>query len=127
MNLQKTHNTLKLSIIIFVISNLINLQSGKAQWELGVLHSFNGADGATAKGSLTLVDSTLYGRTSAGGANGEGVIFKVNTDGSGFQVLYSFLTGSNNGLGKEPHHDAMLLVDTILFGTAGSRFSLKNE
>lgn len=32
-----------------------------------VLHSFSGSDGAAPRGSLTLVGSTLYGRTSIGG------------------------------------------------------------
>ena len=89
-----------------------------AQWEIGVLHSFNGTNGATSIGTLTLSGNTLYGRTSAGGTNGKGVIFKINTDSTGFQVLYNFESGSSNGLGKEPHHDAMYLMDTVLYGTA---------
>lgn len=90
----------------------------KSQWKAEVLHSFNGTDGATSIGSLTLSGNTLYGRTSAGGTNGKGVIFKINTDSTGFQVLYNFESGSSNALGKEPHHDAMYLMDTVLYGTA---------
>jgi len=102
----------------FIIAYLLSINFTFAQWELGVLHSFNGTDGAISKGSLTLFGNILYGRTSAGGANGEGVIFKVNTDSTDFQVLYNFHTGSSNGLGKEPHHDAMLYYDDNLYGTA---------
>lgn len=108
--------------IVFFIIGIISFnsfdQTVLAQWEPGVLHSFNGNDGAISKGSLTLFGDMLYGRTSAGGTNGEGVIFKVNIDSSNFQVLYNFQTGSGNGLGKEPHHDAMLYYDDNLYGTA---------
>ena len=53
-----------------------------------LLHSFTGStnDGAAPQGSLTLVGSKLYGMTNGGGRNGEGTIFCVNTDGSGFVV-----------------------------------------
>ncbi|MEO8446000.1 MAG: choice-of-anchor tandem repeat GloVer-containing protein [bacterium] len=111
-----SHN-IKLLILLLLL-NICFTGNAPSQWTGGVLHSFNGNDGATSKGSLTLFGNTLYGRTSAGGANGEGVIFKVDTDSTGFQVLYNFQTGSSNGLGKEPHHDAMLYYDEFLYGTA---------
>jgi uncharacterized repeat protein (TIGR03803 family) len=51
-------------------------------------------DGLCPKGSLTLVGSTtLYGMAYQGGAEGYGAIFQINTDGSGYDVLYSFDTG----------------------------------
>ena len=61
-----------------------------------ILHSFSGApgDGASPAGTLTLSGSTLYGMTSGGSADGSsGTIFQINTDGTGFQVLYSFTWG----------------------------------
>ena len=59
---------------------------------LTILHNFTGgpSDGANPLGSLTLSGSTLYGMTFSGGANNDGTIFKVNTDGTGFQLLHSF-------------------------------------
>lgn len=107
----------KLPVITLLILIMISTHA-HSQWNAGVLHSFNGSDGAISKGSLTLFGTTIYGRTSSGGANGEGVIFKIETDSSGFQVLYDFQTGSSNMLGKEPHHDAMLYYDDNLYGTA---------
>lgn len=104
--------------ILFTIIFIMNLQQGYSQWISGVLHSFDGSDGATSKGSLTLFGNTLYGRTSAGGTFGKGVIFQLNTDSTDFQVLYNFPDGSSNGLGKVPHHDAMLYYDDNLYGTA---------
>jgi uncharacterized repeat protein (TIGR03803 family) len=55
-----------------------------------VLHNFGGgADGNSPPGSLTLSGSTLYGMTSLGGTYGTGTIFQINTDGTGYQILYS--------------------------------------
>jgi uncharacterized repeat protein (TIGR03803 family) len=78
-----------------------------------VLHSFSGgSDGADPHGSLTLSGSTLYGMTSAqGGAGGLGTIFKMNTDGSGYQVLHNF--GVNGGGGPD---GSMVIVGSTLFG-----------
>ena len=95
---------------------------GKSSQEINdaasVLHSFNGTDGDTPKGSLTLVNGTLYGYTSGGGTGNKGVIFKIDTTGNNFAVLYSFLDGPDNGLGNEPHHDAMLYFNSALYGAA---------
>lgn len=58
-----------------------------------MLHEFAGKpdDGAIPYGSLTLVGSKLYGMASGGGAsNGPGVIFSMNLDGSGYQVVVDF-------------------------------------
>jgi uncharacterized repeat protein (TIGR03803 family) len=58
-----------------------------------VLHSFAGgaADGQHPRyGSLVQSGSTFYGMTQGGGAAGDGVVFKVNGDGTGFAVLHSF-------------------------------------
>jgi len=76
------------------------------------LLSFNGIDGAFPEyGSLTLSGSTLYGMTAMGGAYGNGTIFSINTDGSGFQKLFDF----NGADGSVPEGD--LVVDgSTLYG-----------
>lgn len=88
--------------------------------DINVLHSFNGSDGADGKGSLTLSASgnVLYGRTSVGGAANNGTIFRLNTNGTGYRILYSYTNGSSNGTGNQPHHDALYLLDTMLYGAA---------
>ena len=81
-----------------------------------VVHTFTGSatDGATPYAGLTLVGSTLYGTTSAGGASNDGTVFSINTDGSDFQVLHSF--GQDGNDGQNPY--AGLTVDgSILYGT----------
>lgn len=86
--------------------------------ELGVLHAFDGTDGAWSRGSLTAVGSLLYGRTAIGGEDNSGTIFQIDQDGSHFQSLYSFTAGGDNGLGNQPHHNAMLLQGSLLIGAA---------
>ncbi len=64
-----------------------------------VLHFFAGGttDGAYPWGSLILKGSTLYGMTNEGGAYGEGTIFKINTNGTEFELLHSFAGGPSDG------------------------------
>jgi uncharacterized repeat protein (TIGR03803 family) len=85
---------------------------------LAVLHAFAGSDGAWSRGSLTAVGTTLYGRTAIGGTANSGTIFQIGEDGSGFQSLYSFTAGGDNGLGNQPHHNAMLTDGSLLIGAA---------
>jgi uncharacterized repeat protein (TIGR03803 family) len=44
-------------------------------------------------GVLAGSDGALYGASTYGGSNGWGSIFKVNNDGTGYTVLYSFRGG----------------------------------
>ena len=80
-----------------------------------VLHSFGSVpnDGSYPYGSLTLSGTTLYGMTPSGGANGKGTIFQINTDGSGYQVLYSFGSIENDGFYP---YGSLTLSGTTLYG-----------
>ena len=70
-----------------------------------VLHTFSAissginADGARPRARLTLSSSgtILYGATLGGGANSNGTIFRINTDGTGFTALRS-LTSTTDGV-----------------------------
>ena len=69
-------------------------------WTESVLYSFaGGTDGATPWAAVTFdASGNLYGTTSAGGASGNGTVFKLtkNSDGSWTEsVLYSFTGGSD--------------------------------
>jgi uncharacterized repeat protein (TIGR03803 family) len=55
-------------------------------------------DGAAPVGVLLQgADGFLYGTTSAGGVNGRGTIFRVGTDGSGFQLQHVFAAIPDSG------------------------------
>jgi uncharacterized repeat protein (TIGR03803 family) len=79
-----------------------------------VLHSFAGgeSDGAYPWGSLALSGSTLYGTTYNGGENDSGVVFQINTDGNGFQLLHSF----NGSDGLNPFC-TLIQSGSTLYGT----------
>src|SRR5262245_38963616 len=57
---------------------------------LEILHSFD----VNASGPFSRViqgsDGSFYGATSNGGEYGEGILFKVNGDGTGFRILHAF-------------------------------------
>jgi uncharacterized repeat protein (TIGR03803 family) len=72
-------------------------------------------DGAYPVAGLTLSGNTLYGTTTLGGSSGNGTVFAVNTDGTGFTNLYSFTGGSDEG---DPQAGLILLGNT-LYGTVG--------
>jgi uncharacterized repeat protein (TIGR03803 family) len=48
------------------------------------------ADGAVPVAGLILAGNTLYGTASGGGVGGNGTVFSVHTDGTGFTTLHSF-------------------------------------
>ena len=57
-----------------------------------VIHSFDGgtADGGNPYAGVIVVGTKLYGLTDRGGASSSGVLYVINTNGTGFQVLHSF-------------------------------------
>jgi uncharacterized repeat protein (TIGR03803 family) len=91
------------------------------------LHSFSAetsntnSDGAKPRDALVEGDGVLYGVTEGGGDAGDGTIFKINTDGSGFAVIYSFTSdpGAGNADGIAPLA-GLVLSGTTLFGTTFS-------
>lgn len=84
--------TQRLFIVLFSISLSLNAQYTK-------LLDFDWTTtGANPTGSLYYDGTDLYGLTGYGGMNGQGVLFKVKPDGTGFTKLFEFsgtLNGSN--------------------------------
>src|SRR5947209_143860 len=79
------------------------------------LHSFTGrSDGADPYAGLILSGNTLYGTAFVGGSSGDGTVFKVNTNGTGFTTLHSF-TG---GLDGATPYAGLVLSGNTLYGTA---------
>ncbi len=82
-----------------------------------ILCEFNSSAGSAQhpEGQLIQgVDGALYGTTSAGGGGGAGTVFKINLDGSGYQVLYNF---SNTPDGATSEKGVIQGSDGLLYGT----------
>lgn len=87
-----------------------------------VLHHFSGGvGGASPQSGLVLAGDTLYGTTRLGGAGGNGSVFAVSTNGTGFTVLHAFAAsgcdGCPNSDGANPVAGLVLSGGT-LYGTA---------
>jgi uncharacterized repeat protein (TIGR03803 family) len=59
-------------------------------------------------------DGMLYGVTTDGGTDWEGVIYKVNKDGSGYKTLHHFF---DSELGRNPMAGLIEGSDGALYGT----------
>lgn len=78
-----------------------------------LLHEFTGGagDGSEPSTSLILSGTTLYGMTERGGASDNGIIFKIEANGSGFSSLHEF-SGDD---GRAPV-GSLILSESILYG-----------
>jgi uncharacterized repeat protein (TIGR03803 family) len=84
----------------------------------GSLSNIKNTDGANPYAGLILSSNTLYGTTAYGGTNGNGTVFALNADGTGFTNLHIFTaTTTINGDGANPYARLVLSGNT-LYGTA---------
>jgi uncharacterized repeat protein (TIGR03803 family) len=95
-----------------------------------VLHTFTAAplgtnaDGGHPDAGLTLIGNTFYGTGYGGGAEGSGVIFKLNSDGSRFSTMHSFGAGSTPIGGETTNSDGYFVrgelcaAGATLYGSA---------
>jgi uncharacterized repeat protein (TIGR03803 family) len=84
------------------------------------LHDFAGgdSDGATSDhGYVVQSGDHLYGMTTNGGHHDDGVLFRIKTDGSSFDLLHKF--GETHHDGKNPY-GSLLLVGDQLYGTTAN-------
>lgn len=72
--------------------------------------------GSTPTSLIEGSDRNLYGTMSAGGGKGEGVVYKLNKDGSGYTVLHSFTGYENDEDGSSPQ-GLVEGSDGALYGT----------
>jgi len=86
---------------------------------VGTWPSITNSDGAVP-GGLVLSGNILYGTANQGGGSGDGTVFKLNIDGSGFMVLHSFSGGTNSTgpLG------GLVLSGNTLYGIGGESSGL---
>jgi uncharacterized repeat protein (TIGR03803 family) len=82
-----------------------------------VVHSFaGGSDGATPNGGVILgKHDALFGTTTAGGASGQGTVFRL--EGSKETILYSFAGGAD---GADPQAGLAMDAAGNLYGTTSA-------
>ncbi len=86
------------------------------------LYSFTGgADGSTPWAGLTLgADGNLYGSAEFGGANGNGVIFRIT--GNSFAVIHTFAASMTNSAGVSTNADGTYCVASMISGPDGALY-----
>jgi uncharacterized repeat protein (TIGR03803 family) len=80
------------------------------------------SDGSSPFCALALSGNTLYGTAAAGGTNGNGTVFAVSTDGSGFTNLYTFTTivtfvPTFMNIGGSAPEAGVVIANGALYGT----------
>jgi uncharacterized repeat protein (TIGR03803 family) len=109
-----------------------------AQSTLRTLHTFTGASAQNADypyARLALSGTTLYGTAFPDNGNTAGTVFKVNTDGTGYKVLHTFLGGSDGGSPQGGVVVSSTTSGTTLYGTTvaggskgfGTVFKVKSD
>jgi uncharacterized repeat protein (TIGR03803 family) len=122
MKNMKMTNAMRIKLLCLATSAMAMTATHLTAQVFTTLHSFPecGGDpyanvgGAFPMGELILSGNTLYGTAQFGGNSGNGTVFSVNTDGTGFKTLHTF-DGLNDG--SDPL-DGVLLSGDTLYGTA---------
>jgi uncharacterized repeat protein (TIGR03803 family) len=95
---------------------------------------YTNSDGAIPNGPLVLSSNALYGTTQVGSSGAGGIVFALNTDGSGFTTLLNFSVGTS--VGYLPYEGLVLSSDALTFygatghsldGTQGVMFSINTD
>ncbi|MGA2870598.1 MAG: choice-of-anchor tandem repeat GloVer-containing protein [Verrucomicrobiota bacterium] len=83
-------------------------------------YPYTNSDGANPLGGLVISGSTLYGTASDGGGAGDGTVFKINTDGTGYLRLHDFSGTNNAGFNTDGAFPqaGLVLSGNELYGTA---------
>ena len=100
-----------------VVFKLTPPAAGHTAWTYKILHGFKGPDGAGSQGGV-IADNAgrLYGTAAGGGANGNGVAFRLNPPAAGqtiwrYTILHSFklaTSGDNPAVGFVADPDGRL-------------------
>jgi len=84
--------------------NIYKMRTDGTEFE--ILHEFAGlSDGRYAECELALEGDVLFGMTRYGGQDDNGVLFRIDTDGTGFWVIHHFAGGTSDG--NEPWGTAL--------------------
>ena len=81
---------------------------------VSTIHVFTNSPDGVNPLKLVAANGLFYGVTVAGGTNNDGVIFSLNTNGTGLNILYQFSGGASGGM--EPNN--ILVAGGTIYGTA---------
>lgn len=100
--------------VILLLAFSISLSAFNCSAQFTILHNFAGyPDGSDPAGGLTLSGNVLYGMTENGGANFDGSIFSVDTDGTNYKDIYDF-----DGTHGQYPYGSLILSGGKLYGMA---------
>ena len=71
-------------------------------------------DGSSPMSALVLAGTNLFGTATAGGTNGQGILFSIGTNGANYNIWHTFLTNGVDGLQPQ---GSLILLGTNLYGT----------
>lgn len=100
--------------LLGLIAVFCNSASAQGQFTHEVIKAFSD-EGYSSSGLIQASDGRIYGTMATGGDSSAGAIFRVNTDGTGYMVVHSFVT--NNGASPRGLIEAS---DGRLYGTTYS-------
>ncbi|MGA2868723.1 MAG: choice-of-anchor tandem repeat GloVer-containing protein [Verrucomicrobiota bacterium] len=104
--------------IVLVSLGLAGKQRVKAQTFTTLYNFSNNGNGMDPQAGLILSTNKLYGTTFAGGVNGYGSVFAINTNGNCLTNVYSFIApNTTNSSGNNPISE-LVLCKSRLYGTA---------
>ena len=129
--MKKDFHRLTVVLVLFALLALCST----AQAAATLRHEFAGAPGDGSYPlyeSLVLSGATLYGMTTQGGSSDRGIVYKMQTDGTGFTILHSFTGGAGDG--SLPYGGLLLSGDTLYgmtnqggFSDRGTLFSIATD
>lgn len=108
------------SIILWFAAAFTTFSTSAQDWQVSTLHSFGNLDTSAYSpdsGIVLAEDMKLYGTTFFGGSGQAGEIFRINRDGSGYEVLHDFGMESNRLDGASPLAGVLAASDGLLYGT----------
>ncbi|MFZ4693814.1 MAG: choice-of-anchor tandem repeat GloVer-containing protein [Verrucomicrobiia bacterium] len=84
-----------------------------------ILHSFSGGatDGANPYGSVIADGGKLYGMTYNGGVSSKGVMYSMNANGSGYEILHTFTGVTGDGASS---WSTLIKSGDVIYGTTMS-------
>src|SRR5574339_490987 len=106
----KTSHSISLTSAIVLL--LVHLSSNRLHAQPTPLHDFITETGTVYQNDLATDGTFLYGTKYDGGTNGNGFIYKIKLDGTGYEVLHYFESDED---GKNPV-GSLVLSGTTLYG-----------